>query len=151
MAARSGALLRTAYLHVGVRGKAEDLLQTALIKTYPGVWLAASSAPGPTAQGSHEIDELYGLALAEGLRARVIVLSGPDDPSVLPADVYRRLAADLGSNGRVVVADLSGEHASAALAGRVPFLKIAHDEAARDGWAAGACSTVRCWRYGLHA
>jgi RNA polymerase sigma-70 factor (sigma-E family) len=34
VAARSGALLRTAYLLVGDRGRAEDLLQTALIKAY---------------------------------------------------------------------------------------------------------------------
>lgn len=32
--ARSAALLRTAYLLVGDRSKAEDLLQTALVKTY---------------------------------------------------------------------------------------------------------------------
>jgi RNA polymerase sigma-70 factor (sigma-E family) len=34
VAARSAALLRTAYLIVGDLGKAEDLLQTALVKTY---------------------------------------------------------------------------------------------------------------------
>ena len=34
VAARSVALLRTAYLLVGDRGRAEDLLQTALVKTY---------------------------------------------------------------------------------------------------------------------
>jgi 1-phosphofructokinase len=94
-------------------------------------------AESPTAPlNRHEIDELYGLALAEGLRAQVSVLSGPDDSSVLPADVYRRLAADLSSDGRVVVADLSGDHASAALSGGVAFLKMGHDEAVRDGWAA---------------
>jgi len=38
--ARSGALLRTAYLLVGDRHRAEDLLQTALVKTFvkwPGI------------------------------------------------------------------------------------------------------------------
>jgi RNA polymerase sigma-70 factor (sigma-E family) len=34
VAARSSALLRTAYLLMGDRGQAEDLLQTALTKTY---------------------------------------------------------------------------------------------------------------------
>jgi RNA polymerase sigma-70 factor (ECF subfamily) len=34
VAARSSALLRTAYLLMGDRGRAEDLLQTALTKTY---------------------------------------------------------------------------------------------------------------------
>jgi DNA-directed RNA polymerase specialized sigma24 family protein len=33
VAARSAALLRSAYLLVGDRGRAEDLLQTALVKT----------------------------------------------------------------------------------------------------------------------
>jgi RNA polymerase sigma-70 factor (sigma-E family) len=34
VSARSGSLLRTAYLLVGDRGRAEDLVQTALVKTY---------------------------------------------------------------------------------------------------------------------
>ncbi|SIM48841.1 SigE family RNA polymerase sigma factor [Micromonospora cremea] len=34
VAARSAALLRSAYLLVGDRGRAEDLLQTVLVKTY---------------------------------------------------------------------------------------------------------------------
>src|SRR4051812_43775604 len=37
VAARSASLFRTAYLVVGDRGLAEDLLQEALIKTY-GAW-----------------------------------------------------------------------------------------------------------------
>jgi 1-phosphofructokinase len=85
----------------------------------------------------HEIDELYGLALAEGLRAGVSVFSGTEHPSVLPADVYRRLATDLRHDGRRVIADLSGEQARAALEGGVAFLKISHEEAIQDGWATG--------------
>lgn len=63
----------------------------------------------------HELDELYNLALGEGLCARVSVLSGPGNRSLAPADTYRRLAADLGGNGSLVVADLSGEHLGAVL------------------------------------
>lgn len=81
----------------------------------------------------HELDELYSLALAEGLRAEMSVLSGPADPSVVPADVYRRLAADLATNGARVVADLSGDHLSAVLAGGVTFLKVSHEELMEDG------------------
>ena len=81
----------------------------------------------------HELDELYSLALAEGLRAEINVLSGPADPSVVPPDVYRRLAADLASNGARVVADLSGEHLTAVLAGGVSFLKVSHEELVDDG------------------
>jgi 1-phosphofructokinase len=76
----------------------------------------------------HELDELYSLALAEGLQAEISVLSGPADPSGVPPDVYRRLAADLASNGARVVADLSGEHLTAVLAGGVSFLKVSHEE-----------------------
>src|SRR4029453_2665970 len=47
----------------------------------------------------HELDELYSLAIAEGLKAGYAVLSGPADPSVVQPSVYRRLAADLTANG----------------------------------------------------
>jgi 1-phosphofructokinase len=84
----------------------------------------------------HEIDELYGLALAEGLLAPVSVLSGPGHPELAPPSIYRRLAADLGNNGSRVVADLSGEHLTAVLESGVCFLKVSHEELVRDGRAA---------------
>ena len=85
----------------------------------------------------HEIDELYGLALAEGLRAGVTVLSGTEHPSVLPPDVFRRLTADLRHDGKLLIADLSGDQARAALEGGVTFLKMSHEEVIEDGWASG--------------
>ncbi|MEV4756383.1 PfkB family carbohydrate kinase [Micromonospora sp. NPDC049559] len=81
----------------------------------------------------HELDELYNLALGEGLRARVSVLSGPGEPSLVPDDIYRRLTADLGANGSLVVADLSGGHLRAVLESGVHFLKISHEELIREG------------------
>jgi 1-phosphofructokinase len=81
----------------------------------------------------HEIDELYGLALAEGLRADVIVLSGTQDPALVPADLYRRLTTDIRSNGGRVVADLAGEQLAAALAGGLDFLKVSHEEVLDGG------------------
>lgn len=81
----------------------------------------------------HELDELYNLTIGEGLRARVSVLSGPDDPSLVPPDVYRRLAADIGRNGGLVVADLSGDYLTAVLAGDPAFVKVSHEEVLRDG------------------
>jgi 1-phosphofructokinase len=84
----------------------------------------------------HELDELYGLTLAHGLRADVSILSGPADSGVVPADVYRRLALDLGNGGSRVVADLSGGHLDAVLAGRPAFVKVSHEELLRDGRAA---------------
>jgi 1-phosphofructokinase len=81
----------------------------------------------------HELDELYNLALGEGLRAPVSVLSGPGHPSLVPPEIYRRFAADLGANGSRVVADLSADHLDAVLAGGVFFLKVSHEELIRDG------------------
>ena len=49
----------------------------------------------------HEVDDLYGAALVEGLHADVCVLGGgPVDPPVVPADLYRRLAGDLVGRGQ---------------------------------------------------
>jgi 1-phosphofructokinase len=84
----------------------------------------------------HDLDELYNLALVEGLRAKLSVLSGPAHGSVVPADVYRRLAADLSTNGCPVVADLSGEHLDAVLDGGVSVLKVSHEELIEHGRAA---------------
>ncbi|OAA23372.1 1-phosphofructokinase [Frankia sp. EI5c] len=83
----------------------------------------------------HELDGLYNTALVEGLDAGVAVLGGPDGAGVLPADTYRRLAADLRGAGTQVVADLSGECLTAALAGGVSLLKVSHDDLIRDGHA----------------
>ncbi len=84
----------------------------------------------------HELDELYNLALAEGLRAGIAILSGPAHPSVIKADVYRRLAGDLRANGCKVIADLSGQHLTAVLAAGLNVVKVSHEELIRDGMAA---------------
>jgi 1-phosphofructokinase len=94
----------------------------------------AEDAGGPLIR--HDLDELYTMALTEGLRADVALLSGPADPSVIDADVYRRLAADLTANDVPVVADLSGDYVGAVLAGRVTFLKVSHEDLLADGRAA---------------
>jgi 1-phosphofructokinase len=84
----------------------------------------------------HELDELYNLALAEGLRAGIAVLSGPAHPSVIRAEVYRRLAGDLRANGCRVIADLCGQHLKAVLDAGLDVVKISHEELIRDGLAA---------------
>jgi 1-phosphofructokinase len=81
----------------------------------------------------HELDELYGLALTEGLRASVTVLSGVGDPGVIEPDVYRRLAGDLRRNGGRVVADLSGDYLAAVLESGLDFLKVSHNELIEAG------------------
>jgi 1-phosphofructokinase len=83
--------------------------------------------PG-AALSRHDLDELYNIALAAGLRASVCVLSAADDPNVVAPDTYRRLAADLTASGAQVVVDLAGEYLAAALSGGVTFLKISHTE-----------------------
>ncbi|GLY07347.1 PfkB family carbohydrate kinase [Actinoplanes sp. NBRC 101535] len=86
--------------------------------------------------GRHDLDELYGHALAAGLRSRVSILSGPAAPDVVAPEVYRRLAADLTAHGGTVVADLSGDHLTAVLDGGVAFLKVSHEELLDAGRAA---------------
>jgi 1-phosphofructokinase len=81
----------------------------------------------------HEVDDLYGVALTEGLRADVSLLGGPGDPPVVHPDVYRRLTADLVRNGKVVVADLRGEYLRAAATGGARVVKVSHEELVSDG------------------
>lgn len=87
----------------------------------------------PVGLSRHEVDELYGAALVEGLDATVSVLGGPGvSEPILPADIYRRLAADLVANGRLVVADLSGKPLEAAVDGGATVVKVSHEELLRD-------------------
>jgi len=81
----------------------------------------------------HDIDELYGLTLKEGLEARLVILSGPAGDDTLPADIYRRLAADLREAESRVVVDLAGERLTSALAGGVTVAKVSDEELLADG------------------
>ncbi len=83
----------------------------------------------------HDIDDLYSATLIASLAAKVCVLTGTQDAEVLPATVYRRLATDLGTNGVMVLADLSGEQLRHALQGGIRMLKVSHDELVDGGWA----------------
>lgn len=85
------------------------------------------------ALGRHELDELYGIVLREGLATGLVSLSGPDGDETLPADTYRRLASDLRAGGARVVADLSGDRLLAALEGGIDVLKVSDDELRYDG------------------
>jgi 1-phosphofructokinase len=81
----------------------------------------------------HELDELYGAVLLEGLESTLSVLGGPTGPPIIPPSTYRRLAADLRSNGTKVVADLSGDPLHEALEGGVDVLKVSEDELVDSG------------------
>jgi 1-phosphofructokinase len=78
--------------------------------------------------GRHDGDELYALALAEGLKAGICVLSGAADPSLVPADFYARLGCDLQRNGTAIAADLTGEHLNAVLEAKPAFIKVSDEE-----------------------
>ncbi|WNG82046.1 PfkB family carbohydrate kinase [Mycobacterium sp. ITM-2016-00316] len=81
----------------------------------------------------HELDSLYELTLTDGLIHGWVLLSGPQDDRVVPADLYRRLATDLGANGCKVAADLAGERLEAVLAGGPDLIKVSHEELLDDG------------------
>ncbi|WP_345752887.1 PfkB family carbohydrate kinase [Microbacterium rhizophilus] len=93
---------------------------------------AVAETPGQPL-GRHELDELYGAMLREGIDAGLAILSGPDGDGVLPADTYRRLAADLRTNDVRVVVDLAGDRMLAALEGGVDLLKVSDEELRADG------------------
>ena len=91
----------------------------------------AAMCPSPMSR--HEVDELYGATLVEGLDADACVLGGPGPERTLAPDFYRRLAGDLVANGRRVIADLSGDTLRAAAAGKATVIKVSDEELARDG------------------
>ena len=76
----------------------------------------------------HEIDDLYGAMMTTAMTSDAAVLTGPEHEGVVSGDVYRRLAADLRSNGIPVVADLSGTALDGVLAGGVDILKLSDEE-----------------------
>lgn len=93
----------------------------------------AETPPEPLSR--HEVDEFYGAALVGGLEADVSILGGPGpwETPIVPPDVYRRLAGDLRSNGRLVLADLAGEPLECALEGGLDVVKVSHEELLADG------------------
>lgn len=101
--------------------------------------------------GRHELDELYGVVLREGLASKLAILSGPAGEAALPPETYRRLAADLRAGGAAVVVDLAGERLAAAVEGGVDVLKVSHEELLADGLADdSSASAVMAAMRGLH-
>jgi len=92
---------------------------------------------GGDALSRHDLDELYGLTLREGLDATTVILSGPAGDGIVPPDFYRRLAADLRNGGARVIVDLAGERLDAALAGGVAVVKVSDEELLADGRISG--------------
>jgi 1-phosphofructokinase len=84
----------------------------------------------------HELDNLYERTLTTALGAGYALLSGPQDHAIVPADVYRRLTADLTANGCRVIADLSGDLLDAVVEAGPYLVKVSHEELVDDGRAA---------------
>lgn len=82
----------------------------------------------PDALSRHELDDLYELALVEGIRAGTAVLSGPSDDRVLPHDTYYRLTTDLTNNDCRVIVDLAGDRLAEAVRGGPHVVKVSHEE-----------------------
>jgi 1-phosphofructokinase len=91
-----------------------------------------AQAPGD-ALGRHDLDELYETALTAGLEHGFAVLSGPNADRVVPASLYRRLAADLAANGVTIAIDLSGDRLDAVLPAGPTLVKVGHTELIDDG------------------
>jgi 1-phosphofructokinase len=91
----------------------------------------ASMAGDPLTR--HELDELYGIVLLEGIESDVSILGGPTGPPIVPPSTYRRLAVDLRANGGKVVADLSGDPLGEVLEGGVDVLKVSEEELLDEG------------------
>ncbi len=89
----------------------------------------------------HAADELYGIALGAGLDADVTLLTGCQPPDLIDADLYRRLATDLRTNGKCVIADLTGPPLRAALEGGLDLLKLSEEELLSERWAAGSSAS----------
>jgi 1-phosphofructokinase len=94
--------------------------------------VAETHSPGLS---RHELDALYGLAIATGLEAGIALLTGAADTATFDGGFYRRLAHDLRENGAIVMGDLSGEQLRGALEGGIDLLKISGDHLVRDGYA----------------
>jgi len=84
----------------------------------------------------HASDELYGIALGAGLDADVILVTGCQPPDMIDVDQYRRLVSDLRTNGKLVIADLTGPPLRATLEGGVELLRLSDEELVMERFAA---------------
>jgi 1-phosphofructokinase len=107
-----------AYVHDRREGERDAIVET-------------SAAP----LSRHDLDALYSATVATGIDAGTCVLTGTKHEQAVPADTFRRLAADLGHNGVEVVVDVSGASLAAAPEGGVGLLKLSDEEVVGDGYA----------------
>lgn len=135
LAGETGDLLRHLLEDEGIRMLVVDgsARSGAYIHDRRGGDRVAVAESGGDSLARHDLDRLYGNTLQAGMESGTVILSGAANENVLPADAYRRLASDLNTVGCRVIADLSGERLSAALAGGLMVVKVADDELEDDG------------------
>src|SRR5262245_43202357 len=81
----------------------------------------------------HEYDDLFNATFAAAMDSKLLVLTGQFPSPVVPAAMFKRLARDLRANGRLVVADLTGEDLEEALAGGLDALCFSDEEMVQQG------------------
>ena len=101
-----------------------------------GKRLRIAQVPAPRLE-RHELDQLYGVALTDGLECGVACLTAPQHPGVVKATAYTRLTGDLRRNGTIVVADMTGPALEAALEAGIDVLKLSEAELVAEGLARG--------------
>jgi 1-phosphofructokinase len=83
----------------------------------------------------HELDDLYGAALADCLATGMVVITGRRSPHDVPDWFYRRLGCDLAQTGTAVIGDFHGTELAAFLdGGPISLLKVSSDDLAADGY-----------------
>ncbi|GAA4418878.1 PfkB family carbohydrate kinase [Georgenia halophila] len=83
----------------------------------------------------HELDDLYGTVLVDALDSDVLVVTGAEPASVMPASFFGRIVGDVRAAGRPVVLDLSGDAACAGARAGPAVLKMSHEEVVSAGLA----------------
>lgn len=90
----------------------------------------------PEPLSRHELDDLYGTVLVEALESDLVVITGAEPAEVLPGRFFSRITRDVRSADKPIVADLSGDAASAAASEGPTVLKMSHEEIVAGGLAA---------------
>ncbi|WP_188052377.1 1-phosphofructokinase family hexose kinase [Aureimonas fodinaquatilis] len=81
----------------------------------------------PPRMDRHEVDDLYNATLAEGIRAKSMIITGIPDGEVMPVEIYDRLTRDLKANGVASIADIAGTVLDSVTEG-LTMLKVSHEE-----------------------
>jgi 1-phosphofructokinase len=82
----------------------------------------AQSAAFPASR--HEVDELFSVTVAAALDCDLLAVCGPYPDNTVPLELYGGLVADVRSNGKPVIVDLSSPRLDKALEGKPDLVKI---------------------------